>query len=342
MTRTAVVRAPGQSKVKLCLEGAKYECLPGETVLEALLRQGASVPYSCRKGVCLSCMLKCSRGEPPPEAQEGLRDSLRLEGYFLACSARPDRDLDLQAAEDGGLFSKAKVAALEPLTPEVCRLFLEPTQPFAYRPGQFVNLRRADGLVRSYSLTSVPHQDETLELHVKRLPEGRMSNWLYGVLTAGDEVDIQGPNGACYYLPGRPTQPLLLIGNGTGLAPLLGILRDSLNQGHSGEIRLYHGSRTRDGIYLRDELRRMARRHANVRYVPCVSRDDAGPGFRQGRAEAAAFSDLPDLTGWRVYLCGYPPMVHGARKTAYLAGVRLEDIYADPFELSELRHKTRP
>jgi NAD(P)H-flavin reductase len=220
-------------------------------------------------------------------------------------------------------------------------LTLDSATPLYYRAGQFVNLRCADGLVRSYSLASVPRLDDCLDIHVKRLPRGRMSNWIFDDLAPGDSLDVQGPNGECFYVPGRPETPLLLIGNGSGLAPLLGIARDALASGHESGIHLYHGSRHPDGLYLDAELRAMDREHDNFTYHSCVSGEELRDDDRPGRAEAVALGDHPDLKNWRIYLCGYPPMVAGARKKAYLMGANLADIYADPFELQDLRTEPR-
>jgi NAD(P)H-flavin reductase len=134
---------------------------------------------------------------------------------------------------------------------------------------------------------------------------------------------------------------MLLVGNGTGLAPMLGIVRDALASGHTGTIRLYHGSQTKAGLYLGDILRGLEAEHGNFHYIPCISRDGETEGYRQGRADDAAFSDHTDLKDWRVFLCGYPPMVNSAKDRAQGAGARLEDIYADPYELKELRKKPR-
>ena len=81
-----------------------------------------------------------------------------------------------------------------------------------------------------------------------------MSNWIFDEVKIGESVDIQGPSGACFYLSGAPEQGLLLIGSGTGLAPLVAIARDALNDSHSGQVRLYHGARESAGLYLRDGL----------------------------------------------------------------------------------------
>jgi NAD(P)H-flavin reductase len=169
---------------------------------------------------------------------------------------------------------------------------------------------------------------------------GAMSPWLCDPARAGEAVDIQGPNGACFYLPGRPRQPMLLIGTGTGLAPLIGIVRDALADGHVGPIALYHGSRHASGLYLGDALRALTARHANLSYVPCLSGAEA-TGGRRGRADEAALADHGDLKGYRVFVCGVPAMVAGVRRRAYLAGVSLADINGDAFDLRELRARPR-
>lgn len=325
----------------IALDGATYDCGDDETVLDALLRQGVEIPYSCKLGVCLSCLLRAEPGQVPAAAQSGLRETLRERGYFLACQCQPDGALSMSLGEESDVFGRAKVVGLERLAPRVCRVAIEPATPLYYRAGQFLNLRRPDGLTRSYSLASVPRLDSHLELHVKRLSGGQMSNWIFDGLSPGDTLDIQGPSGGCYYVRGRPDQDLLLIGNGTGLAPLIGIARDALNDGHSGSIRLYHGTREADGLYLRAELEALTAEHGNFEYYPCLSGGAVAPGCRPGRVESVAFSDLTDLEGWRVFLCGYPPMVHGAKQLAYLAGAALDDILTDPFELRDLRQTPR-
>ena len=321
--------------------GRAFDCAPGETVLAALIRQGADVPYSCRKGTCLTCLMRAPQGTVPAAAQAGLKDSLALETYFLPCICTPEQDLVLAAPDDAQVFSRATVVALERLAPSIARVILRPAASLYYRAGQFLNLRRADGLVRSYSLASVPRLDPDLEIHVKRLPGGAMSNWVFDDLAPGESLDLQGPNGTCFYVPGREAQSLLLVGNGSGLAPLIGIARDALQAGHRGAIHLYHGSRHPRGLYLQETLTDLAAAHPEFHYHPCVSGLVVPEGHRAGRAEAVAFGDHGDLTGWRVFLCGYPPMVQGARKQAYLAGAAMADIYADPFELRELRQKPR-
>lgn len=319
---------------KLIFNEIDYECKDNETVLESLQRHGVEASFSCRSGICHICLLRCTKGSVPEKAQLTLKESLKERGYFLACKCRPQEDMDIALPRDADLYSPALVYAKEQLAPDIVRLLLEPATSLYYHAGQFINLRRPDGLSRSYSLVSVPNQDYFLEVHVKRLPGGEMSNWLCDELKVEDELEIQGPQGLCYYYSGRLDQNLLLIGTGTGLAPLLGIIKDALNSGHNGNIHLYHGSRSPDGLYLQDTLREMSEQHSNFFYIPCLSGNTTLPGHEFGRANEVAFEAHKELKGWRVYLCGHPDMVYAAEKQAELAGVSSGEIYIDPYLLS--------
>lgn len=324
----------------LRFEGAAYVIARSETVLQTLLRHGVAAPHSCAVGVCQVCLLRSVGDAPPVAAQQGLRDTLRHQGYFLACQCPSVEGMDLMLPRESEVFGRAVVSAKESLSADLCRLWLTPATDLYYHPGQFLNLRRGDGLMRSYSIASVPREDSALELHIQRRQNGAMSQWIIDALQVGDAVEIQGPNGVCFYLPGEQA-PLLLIGTGTGLAPLLGIARDALTSGHQGPIFLYHGSHGAAGLYRRPQLAQLAMQHANFHAVFCASGPEVESDCIAGRAHDIAFARHTDLSGFRVYLCGAPAMVHAAKKTAYLQGARMQDIHADPFENKDLRQAPR-
>ncbi len=310
--------------------GIDYPCNAGESVLDALTRQGVMVPFSCRNGICQTCMMQSAEGNVPAAAQNGLKSTLQAQNYFLACACYPDENMKVSVTAESSRLLSATVTAIRPLNSEIVCLGLDCPELTEYRPGQFINVFRDSHFSRSYSIASVP-EDGYLRLHVRRLPDGRMSNWIHDELAPGDSLHISPPLGSCFYLPGQSGQPLLLIGTGSGLAPLLGILRDALNQHHTGPIYLYHGSRDRAGLYLVDELREMERAHRNFHYIPCISTATGSSDYQAGRALDVAMTMHPDLAGWRVYLCGNPEMVKAARKKAYLAKAAMSDIYADSF-----------
>ncbi|MFP2932973.1 FAD-binding oxidoreductase [Pyxidicoccus sp. 3LG] len=259
----------------------------------------------------------------------GLKDTLVAQGYFLACTCRPPAGTELEVAGAEALRVPARITSLSPLSASVLRVRLATDAAFEYHAGQYVSLVRGDGLARSYSLASLPREEE-LELHVRLIPGGAMSGWLVGGARVGDRVFLQGPAGSCFYVPGRPEQPLLLAGTGTGLAPLYGIVRDALRAGHTGPIWLFHGARTPDGLYLRDELRSLADRHPQLSYRPSVlaegSRDVA-----EGALDVLIRAECPKPVGWRAWLCGDPQLVLSLRKKLFLSGLSLKELHVDSF-----------
>ncbi len=308
----------------------------GQSVLDCLLAHGIQVPHSCRSGACQTGLMRAVDGLPPPNAQAGLRDTQKVRNHFLACICHPTDDLVVELPDNAEQAAAipATVRGLELLNSDVMKIVLESHDPLDYRAGQFVTLVRDSQLSRSYSLASVPGEDEHLHLHVRRVPRGRASGWVHDELRPGHRVELRGPTGDCFYTEGSPQQGLLLIGTGSGLAPLFGIARDALRRGHTGPIRLFHGSRSRQGLYLKGDLERMVRQYSNFDYVPCISGHDVPKGHASGRADQVAMTDIGSLKGWRVFLCGHPDMVKSAKKRAFLAGASMKDIHADPFVIN--------
>jgi truncated hemoglobin YjbI len=135
---------------------------------------------------------------------------------------------------------------------------------------------------------------------------------------------------------------MLLLATGTGLAPLFGVVREALSRGHVGNIHLYHGSRHPEGVYLRSELLALQARYPNLRYYGCVSGARVPDEYLPGRVHDVALSRHRDLAGWRVYLAGSPAMVLAAAEMAAARGAHRSEIFADPFELRDLRSAPRP
>lgn len=304
----------------------------GESVLDAFLRVGESVAYSCRAGSCQSCRMRATSGTVPAAAQVGLKETEQAQGYFLACSCRPDADLEI-ATDDAARPVPASVREHESIGDGVVRLRLGVDGPFDYSAGQFVSLIREDGLSRAYSLASVP-EEGLLELHVRRVPEGRMSGWIHDQLGVGAPLSVCGPYGSCFYVAGRPQQPLVLAGVGTGLAPLLGIARDAIARGHTGPIDLFHGALVASRLYHIDVMRELEATHAPLRYHACALHETADDpqGIHIGPIRDIVLTTVAaTLSQSRVFLCGDPDFVHDLKKRCFLAGASMSEIHADPF-----------
>lgn len=303
-------------------QGRQVQLASGESVLDGLLRMGEPIPHSCRAGVCQSCLLRASSGQPGPASQAGLKPAWIEQSCFLACVCHPTEDL-VVGLPGAGVRSTARLLETQWLSPTVLRVLLAPDAPSLHRAGQYLTLFREDGLARSYSIASLPAEGN-LELHVRMVANGQMSSWLAHTATPGIQVGLQGPAGNCFYTKGAMEQPLLLAGTGTGLAPLYGILRDALEQGHQGPIWLYHGARDAQGLYLEAELEALAAEHSNLQYRPALL-DTHGP------LTDVIFNAHPQLKGWRGFICGDPSIVQQLKKRVFLAGMASRDIYSDAF-----------
>ncbi|MEE8404335.1 MAG: FAD-binding oxidoreductase [candidate division Zixibacteria bacterium] len=315
----------------LTVDGRRLDCRPDETVLDALLRHGLSASFSCRQGVCQLCMMRAVKGTPNEKSTRELKNTLVAQSYFLSCQCQPKSDLELTLNDLPNTTVETTVFDKTLLSETVLRLRVKPAEEFRYFSGQFVNLHTPVGDIRSYSLASLPDEDDFLEMHVRRIKNGKVSNWIHDNLELGAAVKISSPHGNCFYLADNTNTPMLLIGTGIGLAPLYGVLRDALSRGHTGEIYLYHGSTLRDGLYLTEELRDLASTYDNFSYHPCLSNDDSQKGCRYGRANDIALKEHQNLADYKIFLCGHPDMVKDAKKKAYIQMADLASIYSDPF-----------
>ena len=303
-------------------QGALYPVQPHESALDALIRGGADVAASCRKGSCQTCLMRALQGQPPARAQRGLHPSLIATGHFLPCVAHPDEPLTVGPAERSLMVIDALVVDKRQRSPRVVQLTLEPLTTISWTPGQYLTLQGPEGLARSYSIASLSEQDYYVELHVGLVPGGAMSAFIHDVLSPGDQVQLQGPMGQCVYRPELRDRALWLLGSGTGIAPLVGVARDALSRGHRGPLRLIHAASSEPEAYLRAELEALAAAHPTLVVEHLIGQDPL----------QVVFDGEPDLAGVVLYLCGSPNMVYDARVRAVACGVQRRDILADPFE----------
>lgn len=315
----------------LTLGDHRYTCLEQETVLDALLRENVNISFACKKGSCHSCMVRSTDVIPPELAQRGLKDTQKVQGFFLACQCKPEQDMTLKLPELSEFYTAATVITHSMLNRNTLLLVLAFADAFEFKAGQFVGLQRPDGLTRSYSIANTPHAGNTLEFHVRILEGGRFSQWLRDEISVGDSIAVSEAHGHCFYLADRREQGMLLVGTGTGLAPLAGILTDALAQGHTGPIYLFHGSRDLGDIYRVEEMRALSQRYPNFHYQPCLSGEHVPDGYVKGRVNEVVLATLSNLKGWRVFLCGHPDMVNQMKTQVFLKGAASADIYTDAF-----------
>lgn len=308
----------------------RYNCREDETLLDALLRQGGEIPFSCRSGVCHACLMRASSGEPGTDSQTGISTRLQDKKYFLPCKCHPETDLSIQKPINADLKCLAIVHAKEQLSDDVWVFQLEPSVEIFYHAGQFINISNQQSIVRSYSLASVPHQDYFLELHVKRHPQGIMSQWLIDEVAAGDEIELTRPQGENYYRANSVCN-LLLASSGTGLAPVIGVARDALYSGHTGEIHLYHAAKDTNGLYQHEKLINLSDEFPQFHYHPCP--------LTNKNIQQAIGSDHSNLSDWVIHVAGNPQLISEIEILVQQLGARSDQIYIDPFLLRSIVEK---
>jgi len=325
---------------KVTFKNQTYELNQYESVLDCLLRNGQHIPYACKAGMCQACLVKAVDCDATQESKKWIKESLQQRGYTLACQWFPDTDVGVALPTVDEFSVKVSIRSIEPLNKRTVRLIMDVSEPgtmFHYIPGQYVTLINPKGIARSYSVANNFEDDQYLEFHISETRQGIFTGWLFNEASPGDVLHMRGPAGDCFYSNGsKESFPIILAGTGTGLAPLYGIARDALKQGHQGEISLYHGGRTSDHLYCVEELASMQDSHDNFHYIPCA-REDSGEAvvdnIRSGNVEKVVdeLMDTASLATTRVYLCGAPDFVHGMRKQIFLKGASSRNIYCDPF-----------
>ena len=309
--------------------GTSYATEPGETILTCLERQGVNIPSFCRSGVCQTCLVKVTEGTPPARAQAGLKDSWKRQGFVMSCVCEATGDLRIEPADAARTYA-SRVVTTERLSNTVVRVLLEKPAEFSFEGGQFVQLARpADAVTRPYSIASLP-SDEHLEFHIAVYPDGALSPWL--AAAAGERVSVTGPFGECTYVADEPDRPLLLAGTGTGLAPLVAVLRAAVAANHSGPIDLYHGARTDQELYYWQQLHALdLPPNVKVHGLCLEAVTSASTAVRSGDLTQVLLAAHPKPEPARIYLCGHPTLVQGLKKRLYLAGASLSRIHSDPF-----------
>lgn len=310
-------------------EGREFVSKEGETVLDCLLREGIAVTNSCRNGICHSCLLKTTT-KLDGRSQKGLSTIKKESGYFLSCQQEVTSDLEIFRPDTSTLLAEGEIVFQERISDSVVMLKIKTSQDYLYKAGQFTNIIRDDGLCRSYSIASQSGSSE-LEFHVRKVPNGIISSWLYDEDLINERVKLSEPLGECCLSSEMDGKDLLLIGVGTGLAPLYGVIKDSVLSQKFGKINLLHGSLAFEGLYLIEDLRAIEKESNFFKYYPVFLKGDDREGFVKGDIVEFVKNFDYDKSKTIVMVCGDPQLVKNLKQTVFLAGVPSKNILSDPF-----------
>lgn len=309
----------------------------GVNLLAALRANDVPVSYSCMAGRCGTCRCKVVAGGVLESGREAQRPLGAEDGYVLACQTFVAEPCTVEIAEPDEVVVhtartiKATVVAIEDAAHDIKRLRLQPAKPLDFSPGQYAQLQFTPAHVRPYSMAGLAGDGE-LEFHVRMVPEGRVTGYIARDLKVGDSVRVSGPLGSAY-LRRRHDGPMLCVAGGTGLAPILSIVRGALAAGMQNPIHLYFGVRSERDVYGLDWLATLQRRQPGIT-VHTVLASGRAPGCRTGLVTDAIGQDWPGLAGFRAYVCGAPPMVEATSLLVRRLGVLPSQVYADAFYAS--------
>ncbi len=316
-----------------------------ELVLDAALNQGISFPYGCRSGVCGTCFGKVLSGEIfyPDGIPMGISEDDHEKGEALFCQAVAKSDLHIEVAEIEAASDikiktfPAKIISLHLLAPDVMEMTLKlpETERLQFLAGQYIEILLPDGRKRAFSLANAPFNDAFLELHIRHVKNGYFTPQVFEVMQKKELLRIEGPHGRFFLR--KSSRPKILMGGGTGFAPLKGMIEQFIQEGVSEDVYLYWGGRAKKDLYSLSLAEKWAFQHEKIHFIPVLSESDEEDKWagRTGLVHLAVVEDFKDLSGFDVYMSGPPPMVNAAVGVFEKHSLVSEQMFSDSFEFSE-------
>ncbi|HET9692785.1 MAG TPA: 2Fe-2S iron-sulfur cluster-binding protein [Steroidobacteraceae bacterium] len=345
-------------RITLVPTGESFASDPGEPVLSAALRAGLNLPHSCKGGHCASCRARILAGAvayPDDRLPVGITHAEVAHRYALLCQAYAVDDLmvetrELRPAPDVEVRSlPCRIERKERLADDVMAVYLRlpVVEEFRFRAGQYLDFILSGGRRRSFSIASAPTDGRLIEVHVRRASAHGFTGELFDSMPAGTLLRIEGPLGQFWFRADSP-RPAIMVGGGTGYAPLRAMLRQLLAAGDPRPLELYRGARTSFDLYEHAWLDHLAVVRAGFSYRPVLSEpppaEDSWPG-RVGLVHEAVLRDHgEDLARHDVYASGPPAMIEAIRRDFTDRGLPREQLYFDSFDyapdtLAALREK---
>src|SRR5690242_5997591 len=272
---------------------------PGETVLQAALREGFPLPYGCRNGACGTCKGKIVQGAVDYGSYSAatLTEMEKQAGMALFCCASPLSELVIECREIGAIKDikiktlTCRVQKMEHVAPDVMIIYLKlpANERLQFLAGQYIDILMKDGKRRSFSLANAPHDDELLQLHVRNYRGGTFAEHVFSRMKERDILRFEGPLGT-FFLREDSDKPIVFVASGTGFAPIKAVIEHMRHKGIQRPMTLYWGGRRPKDLYLNELAQSWP-----LKYVPVISEarpEDNWTG-RTGFVHRAVMEDFP-------------------------------------------------
>jgi CDP-4-dehydro-6-deoxyglucose reductase len=318
------------------LSGKKFFQDDSQSILSSAEKNNIFLPYSCRTGRCSSCKCKLISGETGINSNElGLSDKEKKDGWILSCVRFAQSDIVIDVEDFGDIkIPKAnvypcKISKINSLTHDVVQVILRfpPNIDFSFIPGQYVDIIGPNNIKRSYSIAN-NFQNNLIELHVKNVPGGLLSDYWFNKAKNGDLLRMYGPQGTFFIRDNIPKK-IIFLATGTGIAPVLSIIEGlkSSKLNLKKQVSIFWGVRFNEDLYI-NKFEHLLN---ECNFFPVLSKPNKEWEGLQGYVQNALIAKNYNLKDASVYACGSDSMIKSAEETLNKKGLEMVNFYSDAF-----------
>jgi len=319
------------------VDGVEFEIKPSQTILEAAISSGITLPYGCRSGSCGSCKATIIKGEVFHEdIMPGvLTDQDKSEQNFLLCKTYATSDVTITSPVEKKLdefpkkITPVRVEKLNLLNHDVMQILLKlpAGENLQFKAGQYLEFILKDGARRAFSMANTP-SDDLIELHVRLIEGGTFTNYVFNEMKEKSIHRIEVPIGNFYLR--ESDRPMIFVAGGTGFAPIKSIINDCHRAGVERKIYLYRGFKTHKDLYQDEVVENWKKNINNFESINIYS-EEVVNGQEKILVHKKVIKDLGQLDSFDVYCCGAPGMIEVAYKEFVEAGLNPNSFYSDAF-----------
>lgn len=318
------------------LSGKRFFQDDNQSILSSAEKNNIFLPYSCRTGRCSSCKCKLVSGETDITSNElGLSDEEKKDGWILSCVRFARTDIVIDVEDFGDIkIPKAtvypcKISEINYLTHDVLQIKLRfpPNVDFSFIPGQYVDIIGPNNVKRSYSIAN-NFQNNLIELHIKNVSGGLLSDYWFNKAKTGDLLRMYGPHGTFFIREEMPKK-IIFLATGTGIAPVLSMIEGLKNSklNLKKQVSIFWGARYNEDLYMN----KFEHLLSECNFFPVLSKPKIEWTGLQGYVQNALIAKNYNLRNVSVFACGSDLMIKSAQEILNKNGMEMSNFYADAF-----------